>query len=246
MSVMALKVAWHSKEEAEKQGMKLKRCSKVLLVVPLLLLVFAVAPALAIQFFYSVEEPIWTTVWSASDMLGYCGNIFGALLGALATMAAVRLTIRHEREIRAEDEEKHQARQISAWLDDMVCESEDSSTVRRRVMIRNDSSAPVYKVIITCVGMAGAGPPLEGIECGRNYPHRRCISVLPPGLWSTTISTDGNGMGVVLGVEIAFSDSAGRSWARGGEGCLKKLDAPPDNYYQLNYPIPWEDCWSAG
>lgn len=216
------------------------------MVVPLLLLVFAVAPALAIQILYSAEEPIWTTVWSAGDILGYCGNISGALFGSLATMAAVCWTIRHEREIRAEDEEKHQARLISAWLDETVCESEDSSTVRRRVMIRNDSSAPVYKVIITCVGMAGAGPPLKGIECDRNYPHRRCIGVLPPGLCSTTISTDGSGMGVVLGIEIAFSDSAGRSWARGGEGCLKKLDAPPDKYYQLNYPITWEDCWSAG
>ena len=216
------------------------------MVVPLLLLVFAVAPALAIQILYSAEEPIWTTVWSAGDILGYCGNISGALFGSLATMAAVCWTIRHEREIRAEDEEKHQARLISAWLDETVCESEDSSTVRRRVMIRNDSSAPVYKVIITCVGMAGAGPPLKGIECDRNYPHRRCIGVLPPGLCSTTISTDGSGMGVVLGIEIAFSDSAGRSWARGGEGCLKKLDAPPDIFYQLNYPITWEDCWSAG
>lgn len=226
--------------------MKLIRWSKALLVVPLLLLVFAVAPALAIQILYSAEEPIWTTVWSAGDILGYCGNISGALFGSLATMAAVCWTIRHEREIRAEDEEKHQARLISAWLDETVCESEDSSTVRRRVMIRNDSSAPVYKVIITCVGMAGAGPPLKGIECDRNYPHRRCIGVLPPGLCSTTISTDGSGMGVVLGIEIAFSDSAGRSWARGGEGCLKKLDAPPDIFYQLNYPITWEDCWSAG
>lgn len=226
--------------------MKLKRWSKALLVVLLLLLVVAVAPALAIQVLYSAEEPIWTTVWSAGDILGYCGNISGALFGSLATMAAVCWTIRHEREIRAEDEEKHQARLISAWLDETVCESEDSSTVRRRVMIRNDSSAPVYKVIITCVGMAGAGPPLKGIECDRNYPHRRCIGVLPPGLCSTTISTDGSGMGVVLGIEIAFSDSAGRSWARGGEGCLKKLDAPLDKYYQLDYPITWEDCWSAG
>lgn len=159
--------------------MRLKWRSKAFLV--LLLLVAAVVPALAIQFFYSVEDPIWTTVWSASDILGYCGSIFGALLGALATMVAVRWTIRHEREIRAEDEEKYQAQQISAWLKEMVCESEDSSTVRRRVMIRNASSAPVYNVIITCVGTEGAGPPLRGIECGRNYPHRRCISVLPPG-----------------------------------------------------------------
>ena len=128
----------------------------MLLVVLLPLLVFAVAPALAIQFFYSAEDPIWATVWSASDILGYCGNIFGALLGALATMIGVRWTIRHEREIRAEDEEKHQARLISAWLDETVCESEDSSTVRRRVMTGNDSSSPVYNVIITCVGIVAA------------------------------------------------------------------------------------------
>ena len=46
-------------------------------------------------------------------------------------------------------------------------------------VLRNMSDAPVYNVIVTCVGISGAGPNAKGEDNGHDYPYRACAGIPP-------------------------------------------------------------------
>ena len=114
--------------------------------------------------------------------------------------------------------------------------------VTMAAVLRNMSDAPVYNVIITCVGISGAGPNAKGEDNGHDYPCRACVGILPPGTWHAWLPTNGPGMHVRTAPEAAFIDANGRSWVRRGNGKLEEIEAEPVSFYGLGLPVVWGEC----
>lgn len=173
--------------------------------------------------------------------------VIQGLIG-VATFAAVAIAlwqVRSDRKVREDSEGRSQAEQISSWfehLEDCDNHPKDSRFVWRCVLLRNDSKAPVYDVVLTCVGVQGAGPAPKGEDGSPDYPCRCCVKVLPPGEWMAWLPTHGSGMHVVLAPEMAFIDARGLSWVRRGDGLLKRISKTPEEFYSLLQPVSWGPC----
>ena len=62
---------------------------------------------------------------------------------------------------REDDIKRYQPSRISAWYEgdrNRTDQPEDNRFVWQFVVLRNESESPVYDVIVTCVGISGAGP----------------------------------------------------------------------------------------
>lgn len=105
-----------------------------------------------------------------------------------------------------------------------------------------NSIAPVYDVIVTCVGISGAGPSFKGEDNRPAYPNRVCVGTLPPGAWCIWLPTEGHGMGVRTAPETAFTDASGTSWVRRGNGRLEEIPMEPTSFYRLPLPLTWHGC----
>lgn len=166
----------------------------------------------------------------------------------VATVAAVAIAlwqVRSDKRVREDTENRSQAEQISSWfehLEDCGDYPKDSRFVWQCVLLRNNSEAPVYDVVLTCVGVRGAGPAPKGENNGSDYPCRCCVKILPPGEWMVWLPTNGSGMHVVLAPEMAFTDARGLSWVRRGDGALKGISKIPEEFYSLLQPVSWGSC----
>lgn len=109
-------------------------------------------------------------------------------------------------------------------------------------MLRNESESPVYDVIVTCVGISGAGPSFKGEDNLPTFPSRVCVGTLPPGAWCIWLPTEGSGMGVRTAPETAFTDANGTSWVRRGNGKLEEIPMEPTWFYRLPLPLTWRGC----
>lgn len=203
---------------------------------------------------------------------GTAGTWFGAiatLLGAIGTVAAVVValtTTKHAREtaiqaqetanvarqdaISAREEtnaEKRvaQARRVSAWYEKRRIERGWPIQV---VRLSNTSPEPVYSVVTYLVWVQGAGPKTGEETEESDVPiHRmRAIAqVLPPGEFAiqvpgpSPLSAPSQG---VLGVEVAFTDSAGRHWVRRvPSGELAELHEAPVAHYRVGRPFRYNE-----
>lgn len=124
-------------------------------------------------------------------------------------------------------------------LSGVLAPGSDAATA---AVLRNMSDAPVYNVIITCVGISGAGPNAEGEDNGHDYPCRACVGTLPPGTRYAWPPTNGPGMHVRTAPEAAFTDANGRSWVRRGNGKLEEIETEPVSFYGLGLPVSWGEC----
>lgn len=142
---------------------------------------------------------------------------------------------------RQPDAGRHQAEGISAWFEEGPEKGrpQNNSFAWQYVVLRNNSSAPVYNVIVTCVSLQGAGPATKGEDNGGEYPCRCFVAELPPGTWGVWLPTYGLGMGVVLAPEVAFTDADGVSWVRRGGGLLEETGVDPVTFYGVGLPCPW-------
>lgn len=170
-------------------------------------------------------------------------------LGSIATALAVIVSLVQiylEKRRRAEDLRRGQAERVSSWLQSGA-ESprpKNENFVWRYVALQNASSAPVYNVVVTCVGIQGTGPASRGEENSGDWPLRRFINVLPPGEWGVWLPTYGKGMNIALGSELAFRDARGVSWVRRGNGILEEIPTDPLKFYGVGLPCPWGPCES--
>lgn len=122
---------------------------------------------------------------------------------------------------------RSQAELVSAWMN-----PHDNS-----VVLNNTSNNPVYEVVVCIVDIRGKGPR-DGREVPKDYDHQAIFPVLPPGIERmTTFASYGEGS--LEWVEIAFCDSAGKSWLRSGHGRLKWLMKRPVGYYGIPQPIDY-------
>ncbi len=171
-------------------------------------------------------------------------------IAALATVLAVCVALydsRQAKRMHDEDLKRSQATKVSCWFEEAEsCEQtpQDNRYVWKNVVLQNGSNAPVYNVIVTCVGVQGAGPSAKGEENGLDYPYRRCIGTLPPGRWRQWLPTGGGGMHVVLAPEVAFTDARGASWVRRGNGTLEEIKRSllPQALYKIANPAEWSGC----
>lgn len=146
---------------------------------------------------------------------------------------------------REDDIKRHQPSRISAWYEggrNRTDHPEDNRFAWRFVVLRNESESPVYDVIVTCVGISGAGPSFKGEDNGPAFPDRVCVGTLPPGAWYIWLPTAGHGMGVRTAPETAFVDANGISWVRRGNGRLEEISMDPASLYRLPLPLPWHGC----
>jgi hypothetical protein len=165
-----------------------------------------------------------------------------AAVGTVGTLVFALMQIRTEREERKRAEadakkrgRRSQAEKISAWVTSY-------GEVDTPIAMRNASDAPIYNVIVSLVLIQGAGPRTgrEWLALDNSgYAYFSFLSSVPPGQTYTTVSGGWGGMGRRPGVEIAFTDSADRSWLRTATGRLEELSHSPPDYYAVSPPIDW-------
>jgi len=174
--------------------------------------------------------------WNA---VGAIGTAIGAV-GTVFLFAVALLALRSDRDARRRELREAQARKVSAWIDSysMPAGSPVAIGVAAAVLL-NSSDGPVYHVIVWLVVSYGSGPR-TGEEVGDREDWRpAAIDVLPPGRSSAELPWFGGGMHTRTGVELAFTDSAGRHWIRRVDGRLEESQVPPVSRYKIVEPLEW-------
>ena len=187
---------------------------------------------------------VWVKSKQARALLMETGIKWGDIatwvagIGTIATFFVAFLQIRTERDARnRREEETHirktrdQAEHVSSWI---VKESSDHSKLW--VAISNQSTRPVYQVIVSLVMIQGSGPR-EGIDTPST--EQVCLSAAPPGVIYVSIPADYHGMSRHPGIEIAFKDATGKCWVRKGSGDLVEIEKLPVEYYDISLPTSW-------
>jgi hypothetical protein len=159
----------------------------------------------------------------------------GAIGTVLAFVVAFGAILRDHRS-RRKDARRAQAERISGWY---VLE-------RSSAVLLNASDQPVYGVLIRLVGIPGwaARGSIEAAGWHGSYPPV-AVQVLPPGRFDVFVRAFDGGMGLQPGLEIAYSDAAGRPWFRRADGQLGSLSEAPDVHYGVAGPIDWTPAHRA-
>ncbi len=142
---------------------------------------------------------------------------------------------RTKREKETENQKKRsQAELISSWI---VAETADKEGPSQWIAIQNQSSQPIYQVIVSVVAVPESGKgTYRGGPIQEDQVH---IAIAPPGKGYTTIHSQYGGMFRRPGVEIAFQDAAGNSWVRKAMGELLEIEMSTVGYYNIDLPAGW-------
>jgi hypothetical protein len=175
--------------------------------------------------------------------LGTVGTLFWAVFNGL------ELRRQADGDRRQANAEKvlDQARRVSAWAEVL---KEPDFPYARRLNLTNSSAEPIYEVVVYLVWVQGSAPGTgEAIEShyrpsrGDISRVRAIVQVLPPGnYWLKVPGPTNSPMQGRLGVEVAFTDGAGRHWVRRvPTGNLQRLDATPVQHYGIGRTLPKYD-----
>lgn len=110
-------------------------------------------------------------------MVDIANLVIQTLIG-IATFAAVCISlwqVRYEKRLREEESKRQQAIRVSLWYEGGRNRTDcpkDDRFVWKSVVLRNESESPVYDVIVTCVGISGAGPERKGENSKADFPCR--------------------------------------------------------------------------
>jgi hypothetical protein len=167
-------------------------------------------------------NPEWITA------IGEIGTAIGTI-GAVIVALVVSVGEARRRRI-AED--RKQASQISAWLVDYDQPRilPESGGPLVRLKLRNVSDELVYNLVATVVS-AQAGTPYQQL--------RTFVGRLAPGESEYAVERPEAGMHRRFSVELAFEDSGGRFWRRGGKGRLERVTKDPLALYEIDPPVSW-------
>lgn len=155
------------------------------------------------------------------DVATWVGGI-GTTLAFILAFAQLIVQRRKEQK----QKESAQSELISSWVSDEL-------HGKSIVTILNVSANPVYQVILK---LANFG---HDLTVGEEWDYTRCIAILPPGRSYTVIEGDYHGMNFFPSIQIAFVDSAGKSWLRKSNGLLGKSKQLPHENYGFSLPLPW-------
>jgi hypothetical protein len=150
-----------------------------------------------------------------------------------------------EKRLANEDARRAQARRVCTWL--------DAHSGHGGLRLSNSSDEPVTSVIVYYVWAQGAAWR-TGEEAERRFQSSRepdgygdintiraLVQNLPPGrFWVTVDGPENAPMQGQLGLEIAFTDSAGQSWVRRAGGELVALDQSPIVHYGVALPARYQ------
>lgn len=159
-------------------------------------------------------------------------------VSGIGTVAAVSVALfqnQYTRRKQHRDELRAQADRISGWPDE---DPSSNDPLRSKLRLLNKSDEPVYEVVVSVVLVQGAGPRI-GEEVPPDWA-RNVFSILPPGQWVAFQPSRGGGMNRRPGVEIAFTDSRGRSWIRRATGAVQEIKKSPIAHYGLSLPQAFE------
>jgi hypothetical protein len=165
-----------------------------------------------------------------------------AITGIIAIYGAVLSTFnwraqRHRDDIATREARRLQAERVTGWLT-TYDGPEEPGELFYGLVLQNQSTQPVYNMIVSIVTVRGAGPRV-GVDIPGRLNYRVLLLSLPPGQIKTRIGNPGQGMHVAYGVELAFRDSAGFYWVREANGTLRQADRPPGELYNISEPAPW-------
>ena len=158
---------------------------------------------------------------------------------AIGTISAVVVALRLARRDRGQHEyerRRHQAEMVTVWLTGE--EQAEEHSILQRIAIQNASNQCIYETVVSLVAIQGAFR--DDARDGSDYDFRAFPGQLPPGRTETWLASEGHGMQLRFGVEIAFRDAAGNSWRRRGDGRLEDIKEPPTDFYGIGQPVGWE------
>lgn len=147
-----------------------------------------------------------------------------------------------------------QARRVSAWAvafeqepEGLFPDTYGRVPYARKVNLTNSSTEAVYELVVYLVWVQGAAPHTgeelqarSGGGKGGIFRRRAIVQILPPGnYWLKLAGPTNTPMQGRLGVEVAFTDGAGRHWVRRvPSGNLESLDSTPVRHYGIGFPLP--------
>ena len=160
-------------------------------------------------------------------------------VATIALFIVAFIQIQTERNLRTEREKRNQAEHLSSWI---IGEGINNNDYVAWVKILNQSSQPVYQVIVSIVavpetgrGMYRGGP----IASDQTY-----IDVVPPGHGYTMVPAHYQGMFRRPGVELAFQDGTRRSWVRSAVGILSEIKETTAEHYHVGLPAHWQSLYA--
>jgi hypothetical protein len=170
------------------------------------------------------------------EAIGTVGTLAGLTVGRLRDRRAQRA--RDERAQRARDE-RAQAEAISGWYGGTELRTSATPPTNApptKMFLLNRSDAPVYRVVATLAFLSGTPPKTgeEWVQHTKQMPFARAFGALPPGRWRVDVDSGWGASGARPGVEVAFTDKAGRHWIRRADG---RLDSIRDDA-MTHYGIP--------
>jgi hypothetical protein len=135
---------------------------------------------------------------------------------------------------RRKEEQRRQAEQISAWMEELPNEvAITEGELHANLILQNTSNQLVYNLIASIVSAHSEA------HIGDNLSYRTFVGLLPPGRTEYTIKHPGHGMHRKFAIELAFEDTGGRGWIRQGLGGLKQISKDPLAFYEIDPPVGW-------
>lgn len=194
----------------------------------------------------------WGDVPSWLGGLGTTAAFIVAFCGQRKERGDRQEAIREEREDRQEDiqrleDKEHQSRQVAAWIEKTGGSSQEDEAreaAREVVFLQNTSHMPIYNVVVTLVSGTSVGSTTgeQMVETDPKTMSRRVFLVLPPGLHETEMEQQvPDGSFARYTVEVAFTTTDGKHWARRGTGRLDELKGEPFKVMAVEEPRAPDD-----
>jgi hypothetical protein len=164
-------------------------------------------------------------------------TVYAETATAISTFLAVAVALflsGAETRRRARAEERQQAEQISAWMEELnTTDTFADGKLRVKLIVQNSSNQLVYSLIASIVTAQ------SGARVGARYEYRNYLGRVAPGRAVHTVEHPGGGMHKRFAIELAFEDSFGTTWVRSGKGKLTQIKNDPLGYYGIDPPVGW-------
>jgi len=164
---------------------------------------------------------------------------FATLLLFIVALFQIRVErmarIKRERESETRAR-RDQAEHISCWV---VTETTGDAISLVWVAVLNQSTQPVYQMIVSIYGVGQTGHYVQGDAPAS----KTTVGVAPPGKGYVGIPAGYAGMFRRPGVEIGFQDGAGNNWVRKPWGELLEIGISTMEYFHIDLPANWKGLY---